>query len=397
MKNIFLLIFTSLIFVGCKKESKISMTFNTEPATKFIDLIDFIEQELNVELDTIEYSKNEIITNYSKNKNNKILNKKVDELLKLPTYKKLSEITSAYTDTSEYKGTDALKFAFLNLPYNCTTMTGGVAESWFEYWKNDYNIKAIEFISELKINSKRIKNESIKLSQKYFPNTIKDIHTVKTVFCIDGNRGSFTSENVIYMDILGFTDFNINSFTKVLSHELHHVIYSNWLNSRFQKKSEKEKAIFKLQSRIILEGVAQQINFIDYNSQVKEMYNSKELLNHLYKNFAEALIELKNSDKPLDTYYEFNSKMWNESSHLLEKYCNGKIEFETIPRRPTYEYYLSYKIYESIEKNGGKEKLQFVLNHPENLLVEFNRSWHDKSLLPKFPLEIVELWKNNIK
>tara|TARA_R110002050_G_scaffold585_3_gene4218 strand:- start:886 stop:2082 length:1197 start_codon:yes stop_codon:yes gene_type:complete len=397
MKHLSLLILISIIFIGCEKEPKILLNFNTEPAIKFIQLIDFIEKESKIELDTIEYSKNQIISNYNRNKINKVLNKKIDNLLKLPVYKKLSDITSAFTDSTKFKGKEAFKFAFLNLPYKGTAMSGGIANSWVEYWKNDYNIKAIDFINELENNSERIKYESISLSKKYFPNIIEENQNVEIAFCFDGNRGSFRNENIIYMDILGFTDFNINTFTKVLSHELHHVIYSNWLNSRIKKKSDKEKAIFKLQSRIILEGLAQQINFIDYSSQVKELYINKELIKKLYENFVEALIEIENSDTPLSTFSEFNTKMWDDSSFLLEKYCNGEIEDKTIPRRPTYDYYISYKIYESIEKNGGFEKLQFVIEYPENLLSEFNRLRNDKDLIPKFPLEIIDLWKNNFK
>lgn len=395
MKHLSLATLIFIILIGCEKKPEILLKFNTEPAVKFVELIDFIEKESKIKLDTIKYSKKQVISNYYRNKNNTILNTKIDELLELPVYKLLSEITTAYTDSIDLKGKEAYKFAFLNLPYKGTQMAGGVANSWIEYWQNNYDIKAKDFISELENNSERIKYESISLSKEYLPKNTVENQNVEVVFCFDGNRGSFANENIIYMDILGFTDFNINRFTNVLSHELHHVIYSNWLNSRFNKKTNKEKAISKLQSRIILEGIAQQITFVDYNSQVEELYNNKELIKKLHENFIEVFIEIKNSETPLSTYSEFSSKMWDDSYFLLEKYCKGEIQDQTIPRRPTYSYYIGYKIYESIEENGGFEELQFVIEHPENLLSEFNRLRTDKDLIPKFPLEVTDLWKNN--
>ena len=371
------------------------MVFDSEPAEKFIDVIDYIEKSSNQELINKKFSEELIASNYKNNKTDKSLNTKINYLLELPAYYKLSKDATAYTDTSVIKGIDAYKFAFLNLPYKRTRMNGGRASLWIDYWENNHNLKASKFLNDINEDSESIKNKAIILSNEYYPSDIVKKDTIKTIFCIDGYRSSFTSENIIYMELIASTDFNIERFTKILSHELHHINYSNWLLNNYEFISEKQKGIYNFQRGFILEGIAQQINFIDYNEQVKKLYDNKELLIELNKDFAENIVRISKSKTPIETSKESNSNMWAKSSALLEKYCKENYEEHTISHRPTYKYYISYKLYEEIKKNGKKGEFKFVIENPESLLEVYNNLRNENNIIPKYPDEIVELWKTN--
>lgn len=385
------------LFFSCKKKNESVLVFNSEPAEKFIELIDYIEKNSNQKLISEKFPDQRVLSNYEKNKTDKLLNIKINNLLDLPTYQKLSEITKVNSESFEIKGKNAYKFAFLNLPFNRVQMSGDINSQWIDYWQKKNNLKSINFIEELKINSENIKNKLSKLCNNYYPTNLIKKDTIETVFCLDGNRGNFTSDNIIYMDLITFTDFNIDRFTKVLAHELHHVNYSNWLLDYIKLNSDKQKAIFKLQRGIILEGIAVQITYEDYNYQVKGLYNNKELINELNKSFMEDLFRISESETPFETFEELNSKMWINSNLLLEKYCKDDLENETSSHRPTYLYYISYLLYDTIEKNGRNEEIKFVIEHPETLLEVYNNLWSENDLIPKYPIDIIEIWKNNFK
>ena len=393
-KHIFLILLITLIF-SCNKKNESILVFDSEPAEKFIDVIDYIEKSSNQELINKKFSEELIASNYKNNKTDKSLNTKINYLLELPAYYKLSKDATAYTDTSVIKGIDAYKFAFLNLPYKRTRMNGGRASLWIDYWENNHNLKASKFLNDINEDSESIKNKAIILSNEYYPSDIVKKDTIKTIFCIDGYRSSFTSENIIYMELIASTDFNIERFTKILSHELHHINYSNWLLNNYEFISEKQKGIYNFQRGFILEGIAQQINFIDYNEQVKKLYDNKELLIELNKDFAENIVRISKSKTPIETSKESNSNMWAKSSALLEKYCKENYEEHTISHRPTYKYYISYKLYEEIKKNGKKGEFKFVIENPESLLEVYNNLRNENNIIPKYPDEIVELWKTN--
>lgn len=395
MKKYISLILILTLIISCKKKKESILVFDSKPAEKFIEVIDYIEKSSNQKLIFKKFPNQVITSNYKKNKTDKILNTKINDLLQLPAYIKLSESTTAYSDSSKIKGKDAYKFAFFNLPLYRTRMNGDMVTAWINYWENNYNLKVSKFLKNLNENAESIKNRAIGLSNEYYPSNIVKIDTIKTIFCMDGYRSSFTSDNTIYMELIYSTDFNIERFTKILSHELHHINYSNWLLKKIKFTSDRQEAIFKLQRGLILEGIAQQINFTDYNQQAKKLYNNKELITELNKNFIDNLISISKSKTPLDTFQESNSNMWKNSDALLEKYCKEDHEEQTVSHRPTYKYYVGYQLYKVIEKNAKKGEFKFVLNHPESLLEIYNNLRNENNIIPKYSDEIVGLWKNN--
>jgi hypothetical protein len=395
-KYIFLISLTALIF-GCQKKNESVLKFDSEPAEKFIKIIEYIEKSSNQKLSFNKFSEKLITSNYINNKADNLLNTKINNLLELSAYNKLNKDAIAYADTSIIKGKDAYKLALLNLPYKRTRMNGDRTSLWVDYWENKHNLQASKFLKDINKNSDRIKNKAIRLSNEYYPSNIVKKDTIQTFFCIDGYRSSFTSENIIYMELISSNNFNIERFTKILSHELHHINYSNWLLNNYEFISDKQKGVYNLQRGFILEGIAQQINFVDYNKQVKKLYYNKELLLVLNKNFIDDFLRISKSKTPIETSNESNSDMWRNSSTLLEKYCTEKFEENTISHRPTFKYYISYQLYKVIKENGENGDIKYAIEHPEFLLEIYNNLRNENNIIPKYPDEIVQLWKTNFK
>jgi len=396
MKKIYFLSFIVYFFASCNNEPNIKLKINVVPAKKFIELLDYIDSTSNIKIDTTKHSKKEIANNYNENLQNKELNIKIDELLQLPTYTILSKTTGAFTDSINFEGKDAYRFAFLNLPYELVNMRGGTSETWALYWGKGNNKKSLQFLKKIDTNSKNIEKEAVATCSKYLPKIAYDIPDIKTFICMDGNRSSFMNSGHLYMDLFDFTNYDIDKFKNVVAHELHHAIYSTWLRKKFSFKSDKEKAIYRLQYGVISEGIAQQITYIDYTSQMVSLYNNKELIKELNNDFINALIDINNSTIPMKTYKEKKSLMWKNSMSYLRKYCKN-IDRETYSRRPTYMYYIGFLIYNSIKNNGGKEKLIISIEHPENLLQIYNQVWNENEMIPKYPEKLVKIWKDNFE
>ena len=256
---------------------------------------------------------------------------------------------------------------------------------------------AIFFLDSINNNQDYFNKTAIGLCKSFLPSVNFNTDIV-VIFCIDGNRGCFTINNTIVIDLLDFNTLDFNVFIKLLSHELHHVLYSKWLEENYNlnnaTKNNTCKAVLQIQDRIIKEGIAQQINFSIYPAQIKKLYYNKKLINELFNYWMQYMNNIAENNSPLDYYRKWNQTMWDNSMHLLKKYC--VIKDELIPHRPTVDYYISYNLYKAIYNSNGIDGLKLVINNPELLLEEYNRIWNNELPVPTIPMDIVNLWKINL-
>ncbi len=399
MKRILIVIGILLIFLACNKKDQEILVFNTEPATRFIGLMNYLEKKSPSGFDNKGLSLKTREEEYQKNLKDTVLKNKIDSLLGLPAYSVLSEITTVFIDTNKIHGKEAYRLAFLNLPYNIVSMSGGLSESWVDFWKTGKSDNALKFINSIISQSGTVSKNTIKYAKEFLPSDLNDPRKIETVFCADGNRGSFTIDEKIYMDLLDFDNYNLDRFTKILAHEYHHVIYEKWLDdyNPTGRTDEAKKAVFDFQKGIIMEGLAQQINYDDYSQQIMDLYNNKDLIKKLQENWMNTFKKIIHSEDPLDTFETESDKMWGNSIPLLKKYSTGKIEEETYPHRPSTLYYLGYHLYHTILKNGGKKELEYAITHPDQVLEIYNKVRNKESVMPEFPQDIVKLWKDSFK
>ncbi len=387
-----------LVFCSFNKHKEISLTFNLQPAERFINLMNYLEKSNKNGFKNTQISQEAKNQNLQLNKKDVELAKKIDSLLSLPIYNDFSENMMALIDSTKYLGKEAYRNAFFSLPLECIRMRAGLPELWVKFWENDYNSKAVSFLSEIAKQKDEINKKVVNASLIFLPENI-EAKKIEILFCFDGNRGCFATEDKIIMDMLSFQDFDISKFSNILAHELHHILYNDYLSNylSIDEKNQHQKALFSFQERIISEGIAQQINYKDYTNQVKALYNNEQLIKELYNEWITSMREISKSNNPVECYEKARSKMWNISEGKLKKYCTSKIESRTMSHRPTIDYYISYQLYNSILQKGGVKKLKYVIEYPDCLLKEYNNVYTETLLIPKIPDDIVDLWKTNFK
>ncbi len=225
--------------------------------------------------------------------------------------------------------------------------------------------------------------------------------TTDVIFKLDNNKGSFTTDSQIFMEMIGFAtdDFNIDRFTNVLTHELHHIYYGYWFANQLPSKnmSDKEEALFNYMRPLIFEGIADQFTYKDYSEEVKLLYNDRLLIEELFTSMTTSVRKIANSNESLKIYEEENNKIWDSRMFYLKKYLPDGYEESTFNYAPTLVYYLGYHLYNSILQKGGKARLDFVLENFDCLLEEYNKIYSTDLLIPKIPDDIVKLWKESFK
>lgn len=393
----YLVICVVCIITSCKSKQKTVLSFNIEPAEKFIELIDYLESKSEAGFNSNIDSKELIKQQFELNRRDTLLIQKIEALLSLPVYNELGKITATYIDSIEYTGKEAYRLTFLNLPSSIPRMRGAVAEQWVDFWKKGFDKPAALLLQEIKSQEKKVIHTALNNCYNLLPDGIPYNQPIEVIFCFDGNRGSYAKDNTIVMDMLDFPSTDISHFNKVLAHELHHVIYGDWLHNDLLKINItiKNNALFKYQRRIIVEGIAQQITYPDYSNQVKNLYNNKALIEELFVDWINTMRQIAKSKQPNLDLQHINKEMWgSRSNKWLKKYVSNEIEEETFSRRPTTDYYISYHLYNAIYQKGGIKRLKYVVKNYDCLLEEYNNIYASDLLIPKIPSDVVSIWQN---
>lgn len=368
------------VFLSCSNpnDNTLNFSIDSKPASLFIEIMNL--------------SMNNQIDNVTSNK--------IDSLLNQPVYTVLTDNVSLTTKNKKYVGKDAYRFALKNLNTEKFRMTSDLYIYWKKWWEQTEQKKLLSFINEININKTDIIKQSSEYVNTYLPSDINTSQHINTFLCLDGNRSSFTVDNMLIMDLFNFK-LNINSYTKTFAHELHHIYYRKWLDKRFNidRKNESEKVLLEYQKKLILEGIAQQINFddpLDYTIEVKELYFNEELINELSKDWFAHFRNINTSEQPRKDYNKLLYNIWNNGAvEKLERYYKGNNIEALYERRPVVFYYIGFHLYYDIYKNGGKEKLDYVISHPKELLDYYNKLRKENDFIPFIPKDIIEIWKNN--
>jgi len=77
-----------------------------------------------------------------------------------------------------------------------------------------------------------------------------------------------------------------------------------------------------------------------------------------------------------------------------KKYYQGKNESQHISALA--RYFLSYHIYNSIFEAAGQEKLKYLIENPDKLLLFYNELYTDSMIVPRIPDDIILLWQENL-
>ncbi|MEM6631794.1 MAG: DUF5700 domain-containing putative Zn-dependent protease [Bacteroidota bacterium] len=401
MKKISLLTAVCVLFSCHGHKESTPLVFNFEQAERFMEVMDHLEAKESSGFSKEKLSDELIDQHVESNRRDVVLNRKIDTLLSLSVYNDFSETISSYVKDTSYKGREAYRTSFLFLPKTRIDMSAGMSETWATFWEENHDAKVFHILNKIKSGQKEITKKSLSASTQLLPKDFTPPATTEVIFCFDSNRGSFTTDSQIFMEMFSFArdDFSIDQFTNVLSHELHHIYFGYWFTNQLPSKfkSEKQEALFNYMEPIIFEGIAQQINYDDYSDEVKSLYKDSLLIGELFQQMTTSIRKIASATDPHAVFEEENNKIWSNRMFFLNKYLPNGYKESTFPFAPTVVYYIGYHLYNSILQKGGKEKLNFVIENSDCLLEEYNKIYSTDLLIPTIPDDMVKLWKETFK
>lgn len=401
LHKITLVIFFGIIFSfqSCKNQNKGFISLDTEQAKRFCDLMNYLESKSDKGFKNKNTTTEVARQNYNANKQDTYLTRKIDSLLSLPVYRILDKISAAYIDNEKYTGRSAYREAFLHFPVESIRMNGGLSKRWAGFWGNTSDSILEPFLLYLSRHKEEVLNDALEKSKNLLPTELDTNIVTKVIVCCDGNRGSFQWGDKIIMELLDFKNIDTTLFVDRLSHEIHHRYYKRWLADNFLKKdkSDNQKALFEYQESFISEGIAQQLNFADYNTETKELYSNKGLISELYNEWILSLRNLEDAKSPIDMYQKIREQDNERRFLLVKKYCPDDTNPNIIAPKPQKNYYLSYYMYSEILAKEGTDKLRFVIENPSTLLSEYNKIYSTELLIPQIPDDIIKLWASNLE
>jgi hypothetical protein len=384
----FVILTIALLISACAEKKTGTLKINNEPALKFLGVINYLKSK-----DTVSTIKDNDTIKIIENRNDAILKDKIEKLLQLPEYSIFVESSSAFNNAATFKGKNAYREAFYNLPYKKISMSGVLTDQWIEYWDNGYNISAEQMLNKLSNNIDNVESNIIHTVNNVLPETTDQNQNIEVVLCIDGSSSDITRENKIFIDLIDYNRFN--NFENVIAFRVHQHLYNRWFKFNYAE----DNTIYKWQKKIIVNGSSHLIDVNTKDRYVQEMYNNKELLNELYNEWVTNYRALLSSKNPDTTYIEIRERTYTDVSfNRLKRYYKGDvIDVEAIRNRPVADNYLGYYIYNTINNEMGETGLKNVLENPDELLTVYNSVHKENMALPKIPDDIIDVWKINLR
>lgn len=378
-----------------------TININTEPASKFYNIMNYLQGKYEQEFICKNIDKVTIRDNYLSNLNDKRLQGMIDSLLSLPVYGVFSEVSRIYNKNGLFakKGKKTYINAFNNLPFHCVPMNGGRPNSWVEYWNEGNHHKMRSIIKYIKKNEERIIEDAISRCKQLLPNDCNLNIGADIFIAFDGNRGNFQKDQMIVIDLVNKELYDTTVFLNVLTHELHHRFYKEWLRNKLSAKKRKRRKKIQLlfQKSLITEGVAQQYTISNYNYQARALLHNKMLMKEVYDEWISIARRINSSAFPRMASTKVHKEQFHKEMLWLNKYCNKQIEDETIKYRPSVIYYISYHLYNSIYTKMGLKGLLHVIENPDQLLNEYNKIYTESMLVPMIPDDIIMQWSNSLQ
>ena len=341
---------------------------------RFYELMNYIENSNGKKLQNKQLSIEQISDIFNKNAKDSTRQIMIESLLETRPY---SHNYIEEVKCFDKSGKDAYRIVYNIIGDGITEyITSDMLKKWGNFW-NSKQRKMIDLKSLKNIES------TININEEKFISNLpeKAFNKSKYVtlyFTIDGNRSAYQEDSVIVFDLIN-NKIDDNQFLESVTHELHHIYYSDWLEKNITSNPF-DKDLRDMQFAFIMEGVAQRINFDTYPDRIKKLYSNKELLQELMNDLKTGKFEMNH----------------DEEISMLNKYISSPKEKE-YSYRPSILYYLSYNIYRSIEKAGGKEMLEYVVENPKELISTYNKLYNENDMLfEPFSDEFEQMWSGNL-
>lgn len=351
---------------------KTNVIVDIAPVERFYELMAHIEKQNGSKLRAKYGNVEQLQAAYDKNIKDTMRQQLIESLLETRPY---SHQYMDYVRTWRRKGQDAYRIAFNMIGEYCPRMTAGMPVSWVRYW----NRKKLDLeLIRKTTNAFKVKDS---LVFSYLPKTDLNPNVSAVIYyAVDGNRGGYTDGDAIVMDLINSPMKNSEEVENTIAHELFHIYYFDWLDRKITT-APVDSALRDFQLSFVNEGIAQYLTYPDYPEVIKKLYRNKKLL-------KELMTDLEAGRYDGNKYKLQRSRLWKYAPFA----ALGNYEY-----RPTLTYYLSLNIYQSIEKVGGREMLDYVIANPKELINTYNKLY-DKNVMQfdPFSQEFAKKWSDNL-
>lgn len=369
----------ALLFVSFSSFSQsIGVRVDVTPVERFYELMSYIETKNGSAL-VAKYGEIDLLrATYHQNLKDTLRQQLIEALLATRPYShNYMHLVRCWNGV----GADAYRIAFNMLGSTVPRMDADMTRTWVKFWNNPKRKKLD--LNSIKEGIKDIEVDD-SLIMSYLPkNSVQSDKFFTLYFTVDGNRGAYTDGDIMVLD-LAFGEIKLDSEVDgTIAHELHHICYGDWLEQHITAEPI-DSSFREAQILFIMEGTAQYLNFDDgsYSKGIQKLYSNRELLGELLDDVYSGAA-LKGDNYDLDMA-------------RLKKYFPAAKRSD-YGQRPTALYYLSYNMYRSIERVGGKEMLDYVIANPKELMTTYNKLYNEEDMyFGPLQEELVNQWRANL-
>ncbi len=355
-----------------------------------------------------------IAVQVERNRQNSELSEMIDSLLALPVYTELSRIMKSF-GPEKLEGKAAYREAFYRLPWMRTRLMGDVDDQYLQI------IQKSDPVSEQRVanlagqfSTDQFATEVRKKVTEWLPPELivgfRD--TVNVFVYFDGNRGCFYRGGTIYIDLMHplLVDSVPDSacakmIASTVAHELHHLIYGNWLAESAKgtdsADSWRDRALRRWRDAVLTEGTARFCDWENLPECAREMAIDQRLGKEIFSTWESVFLRLSQGDISESEYQAMMSSFEHDRAlKWFKQYLTGnyhptraKYLLRKYPAyRPVPHYYVGYRVFNEILETGGKSAFFYAMLHPEEVLDIYRDMAAVDDQAPHVSDEIVSRW-----
>jgi hypothetical protein len=350
----------------------------------------------------------------NRNRRDPQLSEMIDSLLSLPAYAELSRIMRSFAP-EKLAGRSAYREALYRLPWMRTRLMGGVGEQYMELLRK-FDTATEERVADL---AERIGSEAFaagvrsKVAEWLPPSLAEDFHDTVTVYVyLDGNRGCFRKGGSIYIDLMqsALSDLASDSACAAMigcsaAHELHHIIYGNWLaglpKDDANSRSWRDRALKDWRDAVLTEGAARFCDRENLPDCARQMAVDERLGEEIFATWESVFLRLSKGDIPENEYLAMKTSFEQDRAlkwfkqYLTAHYApsTARSLLKKYPAyRPVPHYYVGYRIFSEILDTGGKSAFFYAMLHPDEFLDIYYDAATADNQAPQISEEAVARW-----
>ena len=394
-----------------------ALAIDAGAASLYVDLLWYIRSVHLDELDLPEgaLTQAQIGERIEANRADPELIARIDALLDHPAYTELASVMRS--SKLGIRGKNAYRETFIRIPWERTVLRGGVDEQILDVLRGlDQDTRdSVQAVIDA-LCTPEAAQRIFDTTDAWLPEDVEHRSTYQVYVYFDGNRGGFQTEHAIYLDLMHHRSTleeaeGLQAMEQVISHELHHTAYTDWLKSNARDFAippllgPRRTALGLWQMDLVLEGTAQ---FCDYGRKpevVRAMQFDPDMNTVMFGVYQDTFLAMARGEMGLIEYQQIREDYsYDVSRDLFLEYLALTYTEEEIAAireedpsflgyRPVPHYFVGYRIFWEIHQAQGIEGFLAAATHPFELMERYHAVAVLDPSLPQISEEFVEAWR----